>query len=212
MKIPGENVCRALSRLFLCFISPYAFTPVRRSADNNKLNRKAVYAGFSPLSGKLNAPATVWSLPAFSTPTTSYLTIERLTFHVQGQPARYANCETFRKSETCRLSSPYGIITRRRYCRRFCSRKRPDDAGTATSLLDEISNFLRSHVLYNSSFPQNEKKIAITLFIKSHLLWRFKMKSLLININSVTLRILNIEFLRNLIFLILDQRLYLSTL
>jgi len=55
MKIPGENVCRALSRLFLCFISPYAFTPVRRTADNNKLNRKAVYAGFSPLSGKLNA-------------------------------------------------------------------------------------------------------------------------------------------------------------
>jgi len=34
----------------------------------------------------------------------------------------------------------------------------------------KFSNFLRSHVLYNSSFPQNEKKIAITLFIKSHLL------------------------------------------
>lgn len=50
MKIPGENVTH-----FRTSIPGLIIPPLPSAADNNKLNREAVYAGFSPLSGRLNA-------------------------------------------------------------------------------------------------------------------------------------------------------------
>lgn len=75
-----ENPGLKTSRTFAPI--PIFIAPLLPSADNNKLNPKAVYAGFSSLNGKRNtSPA---SDPYLRSPLRLHIQRKALTFHAQG--------------------------------------------------------------------------------------------------------------------------------